>query len=101
MRLTLPRRSTAIGKRPTMTLDDALNTALAHHRAGRLADAERIYRDVLRQHANRPAALSLLGRIAAATGHFQHAATLLSRASNIDPTNADCLGILGEMYERL
>jgi cytochrome c-type biogenesis protein CcmH/NrfG len=84
-----------------MTVDDALNTALAHHRAGRLAGAERIYREVLAQHPSHPVALYFLGRIAAATGHFQHAATLLSRASTINPANADCLGILGEMYERL
>ena len=84
-----------------MTVNDLLNTAVAHHREGRLAEAERIYRDILRQHPDHPAALYFLGRVAASTGHLDHAATLLSRASQLDPTNADCLGVLGEVLAKL
>jgi predicted O-linked N-acetylglucosamine transferase (SPINDLY family) len=84
-----------------VTLDNALNSAIAHHRAGNLAQAEQIYRDILKQHPNHPAALYYLGRVAAETGHLDHAANLLSRASKLDPANPDCLGILGEVFDRL
>ena len=49
----------------TVSTDDVLNTAVSHHAAGRLADAERIYRDILAQQPNHPVALYFLGRIAA------------------------------------
>ncbi|MEA2709821.1 MAG: protein O-GlcNAc transferase, partial [Phycisphaerales bacterium] len=84
-----------------MTIDEPLNTAIAHHQAGRLAQAEQIYRKILRQQPNHPAALYLLGRVAAQTGYLDHAATLLARATIIDPANADCLGVLGEVFEQL
>jgi len=82
-----------------VTIDDALNTAITHHRAGNLAEAERIYREILTQHPNHPVALYFLGRVAAATGHLDHATTLLTRAARLDPANADCLGVLGEVFE--
>jgi predicted O-linked N-acetylglucosamine transferase (SPINDLY family) len=84
-----------------MSLHDTLNLAITHHAAGRLVEAERIYRDVLAHHPEQPIALCNLGRIAAATGHLDHAANLLTRAARLDPTNADCLGVLGEVFEQL
>jgi len=44
-----------------MTLADALNLALQHHRAGRLTEAENIYRQVLAHLPDHPDALHLLG----------------------------------------
>jgi protein O-GlcNAc transferase len=45
------------------------NRGAALHRQGQLAEAERIYRDVLRQQANHFGALHLLGVIALQTSH--------------------------------
>ena len=52
-----------------MTIDEAMRVALEHHRAGRLAEAEGIYRNVLRQ-LPEPCggALNLLGVMAGQGG---------------------------------
>ena len=84
-----------------MTPSDPLNTAIDLHRAGKLPEAERIYREILQKKPDHPAALYFLGRLAAQTGHLDHAATILARAADLDPSNSDCLGILGEVFEQL
>ena len=44
-----------------MTIDEAMRIALEHHQAGRLAEAEGIYRNVLRQLPNHAATLESAG----------------------------------------
>ena len=51
-----------------MTLQQQLESALSHHQAGRLAEAEAIYRQILSQHPNQAEALNLLGTLAAQVG---------------------------------
>jgi protein O-GlcNAc transferase len=63
-----------------MTLEQALQLALDHHRAGRLAEAEPIYRQVLAQQPDHPEALHLLGLIAHQVGESAHAHNLIERA---------------------
>ena len=63
-----------------MTLQEALRDAVAHHRAGRLQDAERLYRAILTTLPDQFDALHLLARIAAQQGHPQGAEELLQRA---------------------
>ncbi|PSB28770.1 tetratricopeptide repeat protein [Stenomitos frigidus] len=63
-------------------LSDLLTFAMQHHQAGRLPEAERLYRDVLQQQPAQAEALYLLGLLAhqagnldAAIAHYQHALT--------------------------
>ncbi len=47
-----------------MTLHHQLESAQSHHQAGRLAEAEKIYRQILAQQPDNPWALHLLGVLA-------------------------------------
>lgn len=59
--------------------------AAEHHRAGRLEEAEAIYRDILRRDPRNLEALRLLALIAMATEHYGQAEQLLKRAVEIAP----------------
>ena len=48
-----------------ITIEQAMQIALGHHQAGRLAEAEAIYRQVLAQFPDHADALHLLGVLAA------------------------------------
>jgi len=69
-------------------LENVLRAAHLHHSAGRLAQAEPLYRQVLSQYPNHPDALHHLGLIAMQAGHFGPAIELMSRSVAIDPTQA-------------
>jgi len=71
-----------------MTFDQALQLALEHHRAGRLAEAEPIYRQVLAQQPDHPDALHLLGLIAHQVGRHADARLLIERAIARHPAAA-------------
>lgn len=57
-----------------------VQTGIAHHNAGQLAQAEAIYRQVLQIEPAHPDALNLLGLIAYQTGQNEQAANLIRRA---------------------
>jgi tetratricopeptide (TPR) repeat protein len=59
--------------------------AAEHHRAGRLEEAEAIYRDILRRDPRNLEALRLLALIAMTTEHYGQAEQLLKRAVEIAP----------------
>ncbi len=59
---------------------DALRTAVDHHRAGRLSEAESVYRRVLEAHPDHPDALHLLGVLVHQAGRPERAADLIGRA---------------------
>jgi len=84
-----------------MTLDDALRLADAHHRAGRLADAEAIFRQVLAVVSPHPGILHSLGMIALETGRYEEALPLISQAIALSPKKAVYHSNLGEAYRRL
>jgi protein O-GlcNAc transferase len=75
--------------------------ALAHHRAGRLAEAERGYRDLLRRSPEHADSLNLLGVIALQTGNLEAAFALVQRAVELRPDAAVCRNNLGQVLERL
>lgn len=58
----------------------ALQTALAHHRAGRLPQAEAIYQQILQVEPQHADALHMLGLVAAQLGNAQVAINLFQRA---------------------
>ena len=62
----------------TLMVQQALELAVQHHEAGRLADAETIYQQILLENPDHPDALHLLGVIAHQLGKSEQAATLIS-----------------------
>jgi len=53
---------------PQLSVEEALRIARQHHKAGQLAQAETLYRQILQQQPNHPDALHLLGVIAYQAG---------------------------------
>ncbi len=81
-----------------MTLDEALQTALAHHQAGRLPEAESLYRQILGVEPDEANSLSNLGVIALQTGHLDAAIELISKALRINPNDGMANANLGAAY---
>jgi tetratricopeptide (TPR) repeat protein len=82
------------------TIEQSLQFALAHHRDGRLQEAEGIYRRVLSEQPANSQALSLLGTVAMQTGRLPLALGLIGRAISASPQIASYHCNLGEAYRR-
>jgi len=78
-----------------MTPEQQLQSALSHHRAGRLKEAEEIYRQVLVAQPENSDALYLLGTIASQLGRAEESIELIQQAIRIKPANADYHNNLG------
>jgi tetratricopeptide (TPR) repeat protein len=76
---------------------DALTQALRLHQAGRLAEAEPIYREILRDDPHHVDALQLLGLILHHTGHADIALEHLRAALRLKPDYAEVHNNLGNM----
>lgn len=68
-----------------------LQIAVTHHRAGRLAEAEAIYRRVLASQPKNTDALYLLGLVTQLTARFAESADLFQRAVRVNPKSAKYL----------
>jgi tetratricopeptide (TPR) repeat protein len=77
--------------RPHPATNRDLQAGLAFHQAGRLAEAEMLYRKVLKRDAGQPDALNLLGVIAQAQGHPARAVQLIARALHRNPDFPEAL----------
>jgi Flp pilus assembly protein TadD len=75
--------------------DNLLRRTLDRHRAGRLAEASRLYREILEATPDHTDVLYLLGVIAHQTGQPAQAVELMRRALAIAPDQARCYNILG------
>ncbi|MGD0389410.1 MAG: tetratricopeptide repeat protein, partial [Tepidisphaeraceae bacterium] len=82
-----------------MTLQEQLESGLSHHQAGRLAEAKRIYRQVLAQQPNHADALHLLGVLAGQTDRLDEAVNLIRQAIAICSTNARYYSNLGKFLK--
>jgi protein O-GlcNAc transferase len=82
-------------------LELTIERGVQHHNAGRLAEAERIYQDVLRIDPRQPTALHLLGVIAHQAGNNDVAIGLIGEALLIDPDYADAHNNLGNAFQVL
>jgi predicted O-linked N-acetylglucosamine transferase (SPINDLY family) len=71
-----------------LDISSAMRLAVQQHQAGRLAEAEQIYRQVLAAEPNHANALHLLGAIAGQTGRPDTAIELIGRAIAIIPDAA-------------
>jgi Flp pilus assembly protein TadD len=69
-------------------LDEILAGALAHHQAGRLAEAESLYRQILALEPGHADALHLLGVLAIQVGRADVAADLIEQALTSAPKSA-------------
>src|SRR5580658_9185369 len=65
-----------------------VTTALVHHKAGRLNEAERIYRQILAIDATHADSLHLLGMIAYQAGRLDDATAMIGKAIAVDKTQA-------------
>lgn len=77
----------------------ALNEGIAHHRAGRLAEAEAVYRKLLDGEPENSNVLHLLGVIAAQRKEFDRAVALIKRAIAIDGTTCEFYRNLGNAFQ--
>ena len=83
-----------------ISLPDVLQTAIQHHQAGRLQEAEALYRQILQVEPNHPDALHLLGVIAHQAGKHEIALEYIARAIALNPA-AEYHNNIGEAYRAL
>src|ERR1700743_1084296 len=81
-----------------VSIQQAFELALQHHQAGRLPEAEGLYRRILGAQANHAGAWHYLGVIAQQVGQLDEAAKLIERALAIAPEDAAAHANLGEVY---
>ena len=74
-----------------------IHQAIEHHQRGRLAEAESIYLQLLRENANDSDALHYLGVLRMSQGKAQEAHELLKRALTIAPRNPDAWNSMGNL----
>src|SRR5947207_1077177 len=87
------RQGTSMAPRPQW-----LTAALEHQRAGRFAEAERIYQGILRANPAEADALHLLGLIAASRDQYELAGTMFARAIGCKPNRPDFYASLGNLF---
>ena len=88
---------------PTET-EKLFAAALGHHQAGRLSEAEALYRRVLTENPNHAMGLQFLGVLAHQVGRNDDAIALLGKAIALDGRNPDChynIGAVLQMVGRL
>jgi len=72
-----------------------IQAGIAHHQAGRLPEAEALYRQVLARFPRHPDALHMLGVLAHHAGRHDLAVDLINQAIRITPRHAACYNNLG------
>jgi|HigsolmetaAR201D_1030396.scaffolds.fasta_scaffold01016_13 Predicted O-linked N-acetylglucosamine transferase, SPINDLY family len=68
-----------------MIATPSLETAVEHHRAGRLAEARRLYQAILSANPDQPDALHLLGLLCQQSGDLSNALELIDKATQAAP----------------
>ncbi len=82
----------------TFTKTDLFGAGVEAHRAGRLAEAEQMYRRILAENPNHFDALHMLGLIAYQSGKPQPAMQLIQQSLQLNPNNASAHSNLAEVY---
>jgi predicted O-linked N-acetylglucosamine transferase (SPINDLY family) len=83
---------------PSVTVQQAFDLAQFHHKAGRLAEAENLYRQVLGVQPNHAESWHFLGLIAYQIGRHDLAAEWMGKAIVLDPKDAATHSDLGEVH---
>jgi predicted O-linked N-acetylglucosamine transferase (SPINDLY family) len=78
-----------------LTIQQAFDLALQHHQAGRLADAEKLYRQILAHRPSHAGAMHYLGLLAHQAGQFDMAVDLIRRSLGLSPEWAEAHNHLG------
>ncbi|MER9557008.1 sulfotransferase [Mesorhizobium sp. M0323] len=78
-----------------------MQQALQLHQAGRRQEAEALYRQVLAQKANHPAAAHFLGLLLHQTGRSAEGLALIEQSVRLQPNNPDFLNNLGTVLRDL
>jgi protein O-GlcNAc transferase len=89
------------GDQKTSNVQQSLDRAIQHHRAGQLPEAERIYQQILHANPKHPIALHLLGVIAINMGKNDVAVDLISQALTTMPHHADAHYDIGIAFLKL
>jgi predicted O-linked N-acetylglucosamine transferase (SPINDLY family) len=84
-----------------VTIQQAFDLAVGHHEAGRLAEAEQVYRQILAHHPEHFGSLHLLGVLAHQAGRNEIAVELIGRAIKIRPDIAEARSNLGVALKSL
>lgn len=84
-----------------LTIQQAFALALRHHQAGRLKEAEQLYRQILSQQPDHAGALHLLGVIAAQVGRHDAAVTLIRQALARQPNWPEAHNNLGNAFKNM
>jgi tetratricopeptide (TPR) repeat protein len=82
-------------------LNAELQSAVQHHKAGRLEQADRYYCRVLEIMHDNPDAMHLRGVVALQQGRNDDAADLIQRAIQLDPTCSIFYNNLGNVYKKM
>src|SRR6267142_2657255 len=83
----MSRPSTSAGS-GEWSVPKAIQAALEHHQAGRLSQAETLYRQILQVEADHADALHNLGLIASQVGNHEIAVELIGKAISTRPSNS-------------
>jgi protein O-GlcNAc transferase len=86
---------------PPAEVQPTFDLALQHHQAGRLADAEALYRQILALQPDHAGALHFLGVIAHQIGRHDLAVKWICQAIALQPQNPSAHCNLGEAYRAL
>jgi SAM-dependent methyltransferase len=86
------------GKAPPQILADLLNTAMMHHHAGALADAERCYRQLIAAFPGHAEAHSRLGAVLMRQGKTAEAVAQIERALAFKPDMFEAYGNLAQAH---
>jgi len=92
------RRTPAAAENLTAPVASALDAALSHQKNGRFAEAERIYREILRTNPDNNDVLHLLGNAVKSQGRLDEAIELLQRLTARAPRMAVAHFDLGEAF---
>jgi len=83
--------SPAKRSRPQQRVDRLMQEAVTHHWAGRLVEAESLYRQVLQLLPAHPDAMHLLGVVSSQAGKYGTALELIDKALLLRPSSAEML----------
>lgn len=83
-----------------MHIDDMLSRALRHHQNGELAEAARLYKEILASHPDHIHAMHSLGVVYIQSGRFDPAISLIERSLQLAPADSHALYNLGFAYQK-
>jgi Flp pilus assembly protein TadD len=87
-------------EKPVMNMvAELFETALAHHRAGRIGIASTLYRRILDRTPGHALSLHLLGILAYRAGRYATARALIGKAVTLQPRFAEAYDSLGLVYQ--